>query len=128
VGCLIDTSIWIQLHRGNLRPTHVTLLRELAGKGEAAVCGQVWVEFIGGFRSPDRRRAYAYRLAQYRWLPTDADAFKLAAEWVARHRGIGPGDAIIAASAIRAGASLLTADAGFGVLESEGLRLANPLQ
>ncbi len=96
-------------------------LSRLAGRNEAAICGPVWVEFVGGFRSGPKRKHYAELLSIYPWLDTPRGAFELAATWCATHTKLGPGDAIIAATARVHGAALLTMDRDFGVLSDEGL-------
>src|SRR5436309_671108 len=61
-----------------------TATKPLAARDEAAVCGQVWVEFIGGFRRRLRHEHYAQEMRGYRWLQTPRAAFELAAQWLAR--------------------------------------------
>lgn len=46
---LIDTSIWLSLYRKQ-ESELAQKLWMLAARNEAAVSGQVWVEFLGGFR------------------------------------------------------------------------------
>lgn len=120
---LVDTSIWISLYRR--RESRLgELVWALVGKNEAAVCGQVWVEFIGGFRRKEERRDYARGLESFPWLDTNRETYGLAAELLAEHRNLGSGDAIIAATAMDNGCALLTTDGDFRPLVRRGLRLA----
>jgi predicted nucleic acid-binding protein len=119
---LVDTSVWISLYRqkGSALGDY---LAYLAAKNEAAVCGQIVVEFLGGFRKSAEFDRYRDNLSAFPFLPTLPDAYWRAAAWTARHRRISSGDAIIAATAHAADASLLTRDRAFLSLEDEGLRL-----
>lgn len=124
MDCVIDTIVFIQLFR-----KHQTALSRqviaLVERDEAAICGQVWVEFLGGFGNERRRQDYAQRLSAYTWLNSPREAYRLAADLCAKYRGIGPGDAVIAATVIVNNASLLALDIGFNSLVSEGLKLAS---
>ncbi|HEY2094512.1 MAG TPA: PIN domain-containing protein [Thermoanaerobaculia bacterium] len=119
---LVDTSIWITLYRKRRAETGEKMWM-LAASNEAAVTGQVWVEFLGGFRERSVRSAYAEKLRAYPFLETTRAAFDLAAELLAAHPRLGAGDAIIAATAISSGTSLWTADRDFHELTTDGLRL-----
>ncbi len=118
----VDTSVLIACSRDPSHPLH-SVVHKLAFDGTLRLCGPVWLEFIGGFRNAARRCLIAEQWRVISWLPTPDEAFETAAELVAQHRGIGHGDALIAASCILAGASLLTLDAGFDALRADGLRL-----
>ena len=64
---LVDTSIWISLYRkGNAEIGEK--LWALAAANQAAVCGQVWVEFLGGFRRVSERREHATSLKSFPFL------------------------------------------------------------
>ena len=78
---------------------------------------------IGGFRRERERHEYEAALAAFPFLPTSRNAFETAARCLARHPKLGPGDAIIAATAIDHEARLFTLDADFGALTREGLEL-----
>jgi predicted nucleic acid-binding protein len=95
----------------------------LAAANDAAVTGQIWVEFLGGFRKNDLRRNYQELMAAYPFIETSRAAYDLAAELAGAHPRLGAGDAIIAATAITAGAQLWTLDDDFGVLRDVGLKL-----
>src|SRR5438132_1397311 len=95
---LVDTSVWIRLFRkegGDLAQRLASLVTE----NQAAICGPIWVEFIGGFRSIVKRQKYQEAFAVYPWLEMPRQAFELAAEWTAGRRGVGVIDAMIAATA-----------------------------
>ena len=95
----------------------------LAARNEAAVTGQVWVEFLGGFRDGSKRTAYAEKLRAYPFIETGREAYDLAAELLAVHPRLGAGDAIIAATAIVSDAALWTTDSDLEELRTDGLRL-----
>lgn len=117
----LDSSILI----GQVRAPGSAWAEEAAivlRQGKACICGQIWVEVVGGYRSQSRRKTFTAYLQAFPWLETSREAFELAAEWVAKYRNFGPGDAIIAATVLLNDATLLTADNGFRVLEPEGLR------
>jgi predicted nucleic acid-binding protein len=119
---LVDTNIWINLYRkktAEIGQKIWTLVRS----NDAAVCGQVWVEFLGGFRDPARRRRYEDQLRAYPFLETPRKAYDIAADLLASYPRLGPGDAIVAATAIANDAELWTADRDFDELAGDGLRL-----
>lgn len=95
----------------------------LTARNEAAVSGQIWVEFLGGFRDDATRAAYAEKLRAYPFIETGRAAYDLAVDLLANHPRLGAGDAIIAATAITADVALWTIDTDFEDLLSDGLRL-----
>lgn len=103
---LVDTSIWIALYRKQRAETGEKMWM-LAASNEAAVAGQIWVEFLGGFREQSIRSAYEEKLRAYRFLETTRAGFDLAANLLAAHPRLGAGDAIIAATAISSDVPLL---------------------
>jgi predicted nucleic acid-binding protein len=119
---LVDTSIWISLYRKRKAIIGDTLWM-LVARNEAAICGHIWVEFLGGFRDEALRLTFEDRLRAFPFLETSRDAYELAAEYAAIHPRLGAGDAIIAATAVTADAALWTADRDFAALEPQGLRL-----
>jgi predicted nucleic acid-binding protein len=119
---LVDTSIWINLYRK--RSAEVgRRIWTLVGRNEAAICGQVWVEFLGGFRDLTRRRRHEENLRAYPFLDTPRKAYDIAVDLLASYPRLGAGDAIIAATAIANDAELWTADRDFDDLAADGLRL-----
>lgn len=119
---LVDTSVWITLYRKQDSALGQKLWM-LAARNEAAVSGQVWVEFLGGFRQQSLRRDYQNKLRAYPFLETTRAAYDLAADLLAAHQRLGAGDAIIAATAITSRASLFTTDRDFAALVPLGLAL-----
>ena len=119
---LVDTSIWIALYRKRSAEIGQKIWM-LAGRNEAAVTGQVWVEFLGGFRDRAVRIEYEDKLREYPFLDTTRAAYDLAASLLAAHPRLGAGDAIIAATAITSDVALWTNDDDFEVLKATGLRL-----
>lgn len=119
---LVDTSIWISLYRKQDSELGQKLWM-LAARNEAAVTGQVWVEFLGGFRKPALRRDYQSKLGAYPFLETTRAAYDLAAELLAAHVRLGAGDAIIAATAMTSHSALFTTDRDFAALVPHGLVL-----
>lgn len=119
---LIDTSVWISLYRKK-----ETALGEhvwaLTAKNEAAVCGQVWVEFLGGFKQEAERERFEKSFLAFPFLETPLEAYQNAARLLAHYRKLGAGDVIIAATAIESDCELLTLDEAFRPLAREGLRL-----
>jgi len=119
---LVDTSIWISLYRKKSAEIGQKIWM-LAARNEAAVAGQIWVEFLGGFREQLIRDAYEEKLRAYPFLETTRAAYDLAAGLLAAHPRLGASDAIIAATAITADAALWTSDRDFDDLLGRGLRL-----
>jgi predicted nucleic acid-binding protein len=119
---LVDTSVWISLYRQQ-RSDLAQKLWMLAARNEAAVSGQVWVEFLGGFRKQSERNAHFSKLAAFPFLDATRSMFDLAVELLSAHPGLGAGDAIIAATAIDSGSELFTLDRDFDQLAPKGLRL-----
>lgn len=119
---IVDTSIWISLYRR--KDSEIgQIIWMLTARNEAAITGQIWVEFLGGFRDSCVRAAYADKFRAYPFIETAREAYDLAAELLAAHPRLGAGDAIIAATAITAGAALWTTDGDFADLRSKGLQL-----
>jgi len=119
---LIDTSIWISLFRKENKEIGQKMWG-LTVANQAAICGQVWVEYIGGFRKDAERTKHAKAFKAFPYLETSRSACEFAAELLAKHPRLGPGDAIIAATAISQRCPLFTMDADFQALLKEGLSL-----
>jgi len=119
---LVDTSIWVSLYRQRDAVIGQKLWM-LAARNDAAVSGQIWVEFLGGFRKQAERRNYQDKLRAFGFLETTRDAYDLAAELLVAHPRLGAGDAIIAATAIATRSELFTLDSDFAALTARGLRL-----
>lgn len=98
------------------------MLGSFIEQGLIAVCGQVWLEYLGGFkRWADRERARRL-FNSFEFLETTKHDFDLAAELRVKY-SLGYGDLSIAAVSIRNSVSLMTFDRDFKVLEQEGLKL-----
>ncbi len=116
---LVDTSAWIEF----LRDTGSTVcaLVDEALSGEIAVCGAVRMEVLAGARDESHLLSLRRLLARAVELPTLASDYEDAAALYRRCRRQGETvrrliDCLIAASAIRAGASILHNDADFDAL------------
>lgn len=114
---LVDTSIWISLYRKHDSEMG-QMIWALTARNEVAVCGQIWVEFLGGFRNRVTRASYAEKLGAFPFIESGRQTYELAADLLANHPRLGAGDAIIAATAIKADVPLWTTDNDFGDLQS----------
>ncbi|QQR81783.1 MAG: PIN domain-containing protein [Deltaproteobacteria bacterium] len=119
---LIDTSIWISLFR-NSNSEIGQKMWFLTAENKAALCGQVWVEYIGGFRKHEERKKHQAALKIFPFLETPQIAYQNAADLLASHPRLSAGDAIIAATALHYKVPLFTLDKDFSELSSEGLSL-----
>lgn len=119
---IVDTSVWISLFRKKDAEIGQKIWM-LSARNEAAITGQVQVEFLGGFRDRSMRTVYADRFRAYPFIETGKPAYDLAVELLAAHPRLGAGDAIIAATAMTSGAALWTTDTDFDELRSDGLQL-----
>ena len=119
---LVDTSVWIQLYRKRNAPLGERVWA-LVGENEAATCGQIYIEFLSGFKKKDEFAFYEERLSRFPWLETNQKVFQVAAKIAAKHRGLGLGDAMIAASALVWKVPLLTLDKGFRAARIDGLKI-----
>lgn len=122
---LIDTSIWISLFRKRSEVIG-DLMWSLTAKNEAAICGQILVEYRGGFRDTKRRQEFGDPFFEFPFLETNRDAFHLASDLLADYPKLGSGDAIIAATAIDHQVPLLTLDQDFKLLKKVGLKIFLP--
>lgn len=57
---LVDTSAWIELHRKDGNPAVKYAVRGLLDEFEAALCGPVEMEYLGGARPAERERLQAW--------------------------------------------------------------------
>ncbi|MBI3533879.1 MAG: PIN domain-containing protein [Deltaproteobacteria bacterium] len=119
---LIDSSIWINLYR---KKTHHIgeLVWSLVANNKAAICGQILVEFLGGFRTALEWETNKKALELFPFLETTKETYMLASNLLAKYPKLGPGDVIIGATAITNSVKLLTFDNDFQLLKSEGLEL-----
>lgn len=121
---LVDTSVWISLYRKK-ETTLGEYLWALTAKNEAAVCGQIWVEFLGGFKKEPERKHFEKSFLAFPFIETSVEAYQRAAVLLARYRRLGTGDVIIAATAIESDCGLLTLDQAIHALAQEGLKLVS---
>ena len=119
---LIDTSVWIALFRKEKNDIGQKMWT-LVAENQASICGQIWVEYIGGFRKEAERQKHEKALKAFPFIEETRAAFEKAAALLARYPCLGPGDAIIAATAITSKTPLFTLDKDFSRLGDEGLLL-----
>ncbi len=116
---LVDTSAWVEFLRGTGSPA-CERVDHLLG-GDIATCHPVRMEVLAGARNETHLGELRGLLARASIIPTEATDFEEAAGLfrTCRHQGETVRkliDCLIAAQAIRAGATLLHADADFDVL------------
>lgn len=117
---LADTSAWVEYLRGTGSAAH-TRMRGALTDAEVAVCDPVRMEVLAGARRAQHRqdlRRLLARAAALETLPSDYDAAASIYRTCRRH-GETPRsliDCLIAAIAVRAGATVLHADRDFGVI------------
>lgn len=114
---LIDTSIWIEVHRGRFE------LERFVDSGEIAICPPIAQELLQGVQSPERFTIVWETLLSARMLddPMPLARFEYAAEIYRRCRETGfviasSHDCLIAACAIEAQVPLLQRDHDFEVM------------
>ena len=123
---LVDSNVYINLLNRRLDPA--THLIDWAGGRGLVICGMVRLEVLRGLKSLRVRQNLSAFMDVMVNVPSDsrlwADATALA--WNADRKGFaisGP-DALIAASALRLGAAVLTSDGHFSRVD--GLRVIAP--
>lgn len=118
---LIDTSAWIDFLNGTGSKADAAVQGFLADEEPIAVCSQVIMEFLQGFRS-DRKfdKAEKTLLSLARVSPSDPDTYINAAKLYRQCRKKGktvtPSDCLIAAIAIENELPLVHNDADFEVI------------
>lgn len=123
---LVDSNVFIDLmkHRGNPAPW----LYQWAGSRNLAICGMVRMEVLRGVKSSKAYNSLCSLMDVMVNVPTTDRLWDEAARlaWKLDRRGVViPGtDVIIAASAMRISADVLTSDAHFSRIE--GLRVIAP--
>jgi predicted nucleic acid-binding protein len=119
---LVDTSAWIELLRATGHPAHVTLRHHLERRSPIATSEPIIMELLAGTRGvAERTKLRARLVALPRLSVRDLVDFEAAAELyrLCRARGASVGrlvDCLIAAVAIRDGATLLHNDRDYEVL------------
>jgi predicted nucleic acid-binding protein len=119
---LADTSAWIEEFRKSDTPVQLAMRRALASGAEVVVTEPVIMELLAGTRSTQELRATRARLLAFPMVRVDdLETYeRAAAVWricrAAGHTVRDTMDCLIAAVAIREGASILHADRDFDVI------------
>ncbi len=112
---LVDSSVYIRLMRQRLDP--VAVLFEHYDTVNLVTCGMVQLEVLRGVREPRARKRLEDFMAVMQYVPTDAKLWREATDLAWRIDRLGATiqatDCVIAASALRLGASVLTRDSDF---------------
>jgi predicted nucleic acid-binding protein len=123
---LVDSNVFISLlkSKGDPRPC----LAEWAGERNLVICGMVRLEVLRGIRSEKSLRSLSAFMDLMVNIPTNQriwdDAILLASKMDRKSFVISATDAVIAASALRIGAAIMTSDAHF--LRVDGLEVIAP--
>ncbi len=124
---LVDSNVYLDLLRAGRDPARV--LGDWAGARDLAICGMIRLEVLRGIKSLKLRRALSGFMDVLVNVPSDArlwnDAGDLAWSLDRRGRTLPGSDLVIAASALRLGAAVLTSDAHFEGID--GLPVIAPL-
>jgi predicted nucleic acid-binding protein len=119
---LVDTSAWIELLRASGHPAHLTLRHHLARRSPLATTEPVIMELLAGAKIPrEHARLRARLLALPRVTVRGVADFEAAAELYRACRARGATvrrlvDCLIAAVAVRDGATVLHNDGDFEIL------------
>lgn len=112
---LVDSSVYIRLMRQRLDP--VAVLFEHYDTVNLVTCGMVRLEVLRGVKHPNARERLAEFMSVMQYVPTDERLWREATNLAWRIDRLGQPiqatDSIIAASALRLGASVLTLDSDF---------------
>ena len=119
---LADTSAWVEYLRATGSPVHLRLRKLIADEGELATTEVVMMELLAGEASPEGVARLRRLLGRFDLLPVEGLAdYEAAAELYRRCRAGGetvhnPTDCLIAAVAMRHGATVLHLDHDFEVI------------
>lgn len=112
---LVDSSVYIRLMRQRLDP--VAVLFEHYDTVNLVTCGIVRLEVLRGMRLPQAKRRLEEFMDLMQYVPSDERLWREATDLAWRIDRLGAAiqatDAIIAAAALRKGASVLTLDSDF---------------
>ncbi len=115
VPILVDSSVYIRLMRQRLDP--VAVLFEHYDTVNLVTCGMVRLEVLRGVRVQRARTQLEAFMAVMQYVPADERLWREATDLAWRIDRLGNAiqatDAVIAASALRLGASVLTLDSDF---------------
>lgn len=123
---MVDSNVYIDILRS--KRDAVDLLYRWAGDRNLAVCGMVRLEVLRGVKSPKLLTKLSAFMDVMCDVPSHSSLWWEATDlgWKLDRQGItipGP-DLVIAASAMRLGAAVMTSDAHFSRIE--GLRVIEP--
>jgi predicted nucleic acid-binding protein len=119
---LADTSAWVEYLRATGSPAHARLRELIAGQGELATTEVVVMELLAGAAAREEVARLRRLLGRFELLPLEGLAdYEAAADLYRRCRAGGETvrrltDCLIAAVAIRHGATLLHRDLDFEVI------------
>jgi predicted nucleic acid-binding protein len=112
---LVDTSVWVDFFRD--RPAAVAVVDTLAAEHRAVICGTVLQETLQGAKTEAELAFLRAQMSLWHYEAEQPEDFVSAAGLYARLRWQGvtvpPADCVIAAVAIRCGATLCSPDAHF---------------
>ena len=123
---LVDSNVFMQLLRCRRDPARVLI--DSYGLGRLAICGMIRLEVLRGLREPRLLARISALMDVMISLPSDNRLWSEATElaWQLDRKGlvIPSTDVVIAASALRLDAEVLTSDTHFQKIE--GLRVIAP--
>jgi len=119
---LADSSAWVEYLRATGSPVHLRVRQLIADQGDLVTTEVVMMELLAGETTPDGVARLRRLLGRFEMLPIEGLAdFEAAAELCRRCRAAGESvrkltDCLIAAVALRHGATLLHRDRDFEVI------------
>jgi predicted nucleic acid-binding protein len=119
---LADSSAWVEYLRATGSPVHLRLRQLIADEGDLATTEVAMMELLAGETTPDGVTRLRRLLGRFEVLPVEGLAdYEAAAELYRRCRAAGETvrkltDCLIAAVALRHGATLLHRDHDFEVI------------
>jgi predicted nucleic acid-binding protein len=119
---LADTSAWVEYLRATGSPVHLRLRKLIADEGDLVTTEVVMMELLAGETTPEGVARLRRLLGRFDLLPVEGLAvYEAAAELYRRCRAGGETvrsltDCLIAAVAVRSGATLLHRDQDFEVI------------
>jgi predicted nucleic acid-binding protein len=119
---LADTSAWVEYLRATGSPVHLRLRELIAGEGELVTTEVVIIELLAGAADAEEVASLRRLLGRFELVAVEGLAdFEAAADLYRRCRAGGEtvrklSDCLIAAVALRHGATLLHRDADFEVI------------
>ncbi len=125
---LVDSNVYIDLLKAKKDVVSTLFHWAEFRAGSLAICGMIRVEVLRGLKSLKAFQSISSLMDVMINVPTDNRLWSEATDlaWLLDRQGIvipGP-DVVIAASALRAGAAVMTSDAHFSKIE--GLRVIAP--